>query len=189
MAWIREEYAGELAVVFTWLVAVAPWGLTYFRPTGITVIAFRFLPFRLLYIFGASIPGERPFIWAWEVAEFQIEPEVVLAGHVGTAALVVGLVSLGASLVYYAREDAVAAALPIHPVRLFGALLAILAVLLLVATALFFLYHPGPTIPIGAALAAVFAYLLLTVDLARVEESDEEPTDRSDADGEATVAE
>lgn len=183
MAWINERYAGEVAVVFTWLLAVSPWAVTWFRPTGITAVAFRFLPFRALYIFGTSLPGERPFIWAWEVAEFQIEPEVVLAGHVGIAALTVMVVAIGLSIVYYAREEALVDALPVHPVRVFGALHALLALLLLVATGLFFEFHPGTTVPVGAALAAVFAYLLLRADLA----PDAEPETGSDPEADSTA--
>jgi uncharacterized protein (TIGR04206 family) len=103
-----------------------------------------------------------------------MEPRVVLAGHVGPAALAVGTVAFIASIVYYAREGAVLEALPFHPVRLFGALNALLAVLLRAARALFFQFHPGPAIPVGAALAAVFAYLLLTVELASVSDGDAE---------------
>jgi len=166
MAWINERYAGEVAVVFTWLLAVSPWAVTWFRPAGITAIAFRFAPFRLLYIFGAEIPGERPFIWAWEVAGFQVEPEVVFAGHLGTVAFAVTVGTVLLSLVYYAREATLVETLPVHPVRVFGVLHALLAVLWLAGTALFFEFHGGTTVPVGAALAAIFAYLLLRADLA-----------------------
>ncbi|MBX0293977.1 TIGR04206 family protein [Haloarcula nitratireducens] len=164
MAWVKSEYAGELAVLSTWLVALAPWSASVFEVSGLTVVALRFLPFRFQFIFGATLPNERPFLWAWQVADFQSAAGLSLAGDLGFAALVVFAFPFALSLYYYFEEERVAAALPADPVRLFGGLLGLVALLTLAATALFFRYFPGTTLPVGAAVAAVLAYLLLTID-------------------------
>ena len=164
MAWVKSEYAGELAVLSTWLVGLAPWSASVFGQSGFTVVSLRFLPARLLYIFGAEIPNERPLLPAWQVADFQQSAELTLAGHLGFAALVVYALPFGLSLYYYFEEDRVAAALPADPVRLFGGLLGLVGVLTVVSTALFVRYFPGTTLPVGSLLAVVFAYVLLTVD-------------------------
>lgn len=164
MAWVKSEYAGELAVLSTWLVALAPWSASIFEVSGLTVVALRFLPFRFQFIFGATLDDERPFLWAWEVAGFQSSPELTLAGYLGFAAFVVFSVPFALSLFYYFEEDRLAAALPTDPVRLFGGLLGTVALLTVGATALFLRYFPGLTLPVGALVAAVLAFLLLTVE-------------------------
>jgi len=165
MAWVKSEYAGEFAVLSTWLVAVAPWSASLFGRGGLTVVVLRFLPFRLQYIFGVQAAGERPFLWAWEVAGFQASPELTLAGRVGVAAFLVATLPFGLSVYYYLEEARVADLLPLDPVRLFGGLLGVVGGLSLAATWLFVRHFPGTTLPVGAVLAAVFAYLLLTIDL------------------------
>jgi len=166
MAWVKSEYAGEFAVLATWLVGLAPWSVSLFEIEGLTVIGFRFLPFRFQFIFGETLPGERPFLWAWEVAAFQESDPLTLAGTLGFAALVVFLLPLGLSLYYYAAEDRVEAALPVDPVRVFGGLLGFVGILTLAASGLFITSFPGITVPVGALVALVFAYLLVTVDRA-----------------------
>lgn len=165
MAWVKSEYAGEFAVLSTWLVTVAPWSVSVFGRDGLTVVALRFLPFRLQYIFGVQAAGERPFLWAWEVAGFQASPGLTLAGRVGFVALLVAMLPFGLSVYYYLEEERVAELLPLDPVRLFGGLLALVGVLSLGATWLFVRHFPGTTLPLGAVLAPVLAYLLLTVEL------------------------
>ncbi|MFC7077598.1 TIGR04206 family protein [Haloarcula halophila] len=164
MVWVKSEYAGELAVLSTWLVGLAPWSVSTFSVSGLTVAAFRFLPFRVQYIFGGTVPGERPFLWMWEIGSFQQSTELVLAGQLGTAAFLVYLVPFWLSLYYYYEEERVAAVLPVDPVRLFAALLGLVGVLSLAASALFVRYFAGFTVPVGSILALVFAYLLATVD-------------------------
>lgn len=164
MAWVKSEYAGEFAVLSTWLVGLAPWSASVFTISDLSVVALRFLPFRLQYIFGATLSGERPFIWAWEVADFQQSAELTLAGRLGLAALALYAVPFGLSVVYYFEEERVAGALPVDPVRLFGGLLGLVALLSGAAGALFVTNFPGTTIPVGSVIAAVLAYLLLTVD-------------------------
>ncbi|WP_336338244.1 TIGR04206 family protein [Haloarcula brevis] len=164
MAWVKAEYAGEFAVLATWLVGVAPWSVSLFEADGLTVVALRFLPFRFQFIFGATLAGERPFLWAWQVAAFQDSATVALAGTLGVAALGTFLLPFGLSLYYYAAEERLEAALPVDPVRLLGGLVGLVGLLTLAASALFITSFPGVTVPVGALVALAFAYLLLTVD-------------------------
>jgi len=164
MAWVKSEYAGELAVLSTWLVALAPWSASIFGQSGLTVVALRFLPFRLQFIFGASVNNERPFLWAWEVAGFQQSAELTIAGQLGLAAMGLFAVPFVLSVFYYFEEERLDAALPVDAVPLFGGLLGLVGVLTIAGTALFVRYFPGTTLPIGSLIAVIFAYLLLTVD-------------------------
>ena len=165
MAWVKSEYAGELAVLSTWLVAVAPWSVSVFGNGQVTGVVFRFLPFRLQYLYGIAIPNELNFIWAWESMQF---PEFTgLSGTLWTVALALFAVAFGASLYYYKREAEFADRLPLDPVRFFGALLGAVGLLTLGGTVLLNLDggFPGTTVPIGALVAPVLAGVLLTADL------------------------
>ncbi|MDS0258429.1 TIGR04206 family protein [Haloarcula sp. S1CR25-12] len=183
MAWVKSEYAGELAVLSTWLVAIAPWSVSLFGGGQFTGVVFRFLPFRLQYLFGISVPNELTFLWAWEAATIQQGPTTlaaylwtavveqnytVLAGLLWTVGLAVFAVAFLASVVYYVREERFAAALPLDPVRLFGGLLGLVGLLTVVGTVFLNLTggFAGTTVPVGALFAPVLSYLLLTVDRA-----------------------
>lgn len=163
MAWVKSEYAGEFAVLSTWLLALLPWGVSYSTIGGLSVVGFRFLFFRVQYVFGAAIPGEKPFLWAWQVPGFEGTPELTLAARIGLAAAGVYLVPLGVSVAYYAAERRVEA-LPVDPVRLLGGLLALVAVAVSAAAAVLVRYQAGLVVPVAPAFALAFAYLLLTVD-------------------------
>ena len=102
--WARSEYAGELAVLSTWLCALLPWSVTMFSPQGITALTFRFLPLRLLYILGAELPGERPLLFVWQVPGFVATPGETLAATAWLAGSVAFLAPLGLSIAYYLRE-------------------------------------------------------------------------------------
>jgi uncharacterized protein (TIGR04206 family) len=166
MAWVKSEYAGELAVLSTWLVAIAPWSVSVFTTGQISGVVFRFFPFRIQYLYGITIANELNFVWAWQAAQFT--ENAGLAGPAWLGALAVFAVAFGASVVYYAREAAFADRLPLDPVRLFGGLIGVAGVLLLVATVRLNLDggFAGTTIPIGALVAPVLAGVLLTVDRA-----------------------
>jgi uncharacterized protein (TIGR04206 family) len=103
--WARSEYAGELAVLSTWLCALLPWSVTLFSPQGLTALTFRFLPLRLLYILGAELPGERPLLFVWQVPGFVATPGETLAATAWLAGSAAFLVPLGLSVVYYLREE------------------------------------------------------------------------------------
>ncbi|WP_262176896.1 DUF7549 family protein [Haloarcula laminariae] len=182
MAWVKSEYAGELAVLSTWLVAIAPWSVSVFGNDQITGVVFRFLPFRVQYLYGITISNELNFVWAWEVVQLQAGTRDLLAafetvtlrgGYIGrtavlwTAALAVMAVAFAASAYYYHREDEFTERVPLHPVRVFGGLLGAVGLLLLGGTALLNLPggFAGWTIPVGALVAPVLAGVLLTADL------------------------
>jgi len=168
MAWVKSEYAGELAVLSTWLVAIAPWSVSVFGVGPVTGVVFRFLPFRVLYLYGIEIPNELTVLWAWESSATQGGDAAVLAATLWTAAVAVFAVAFVASVAYYAREAAFANRLPVDAVRFFGALLGVVGLLVLAATVLFNTSsgYAGTTIPVGALVAPVLAALLLTVDRA-----------------------
>jgi len=167
MAWVKSEYAGELAVLSTWLVAVAPWSVSVFGNEQITGVVFRFLPFQTMYLYGISFPNELRFLWTWQATELQQGSNAVLAGSLWTVALAVFAAALSASVYYYSQEARFTELLPLDPVRLFGVLLGLVGLLLLGGTALLNLDggFPGTTIPIGAVVAPVLAAVLLTADL------------------------
>jgi len=103
--WARSEYAGELAVLATWLCALLPWSVTLLNPQGLTALTVRFLPLRLLYIFGAELPGERPLLFVWQVPGFVNRAGETLAAVAWLAGSAAFLVPLGLSVVYYLREE------------------------------------------------------------------------------------
>jgi uncharacterized protein (TIGR04206 family) len=168
MAWVRSEYAGELAVVFTWLSALLPWSVSGVRFSGlgptVTVVNVRFLFFQFHYLFGVAF-DEQPLgqlvQLVYEIPAF-VPDNQRLEGQIWLAAAAVYLVVLLLSVLFYAREDAVAERSPVDPVRFFGAALGLVAVLLAVSSALFFV-HQG-TVPVGTVLVGAFAVTLLRVD-------------------------
>lgn len=166
MTWVKSEYASEFAVLSTWLVALLPWSGAVLpiqiADRDVTVIIIRFLYFRLQYIFGISFGNqERPLLWVINAPAFN--QTLVTASWVWVAAAALSLVPVALSIGYYLDESAFEEAVPVDPVRLQGALLALLGLLLGVSTLLFWdkqLY----TVPVGTLFALGFGYLLLTVD-------------------------
>jgi len=168
MAWVRSEYAGELAVLSVWLTALLPWSVSYFNETisgqSVTVINIRFLFFQLHYLFGISF-GEQTF---GDIVQFipeipgfvpdnqHLEAQIWVAGAVLFAAL------LALSVLYYAREDDLAERVPVDIVRLFGGVFAVLAVVFSVSVAMFFPHQL--TVPVGTLFMWVFAVVLLRID-------------------------
>jgi len=168
MAWVKSEYAGELAVLSTWLVAIAPWSVTIFGRGPITGVVFRFLPFRVLYLYGLSLPNELTFRMPWQaIPSGELLSPAGIAGILWTGAMLVGSVAFVASIAYYNEEEQFADVLPFDTVRFFGGMLALVGLCTLVGTVLFNLSggFPGTTVPVGALIAPVLAALLLTVDL------------------------
>lgn len=163
MAWVKSEYAGEFAVLSTWILALLPWGASFFRVRDLSVVAVRFLFFRLQYVFGASVQGEAPFLWVWQVPAFEGTPELVVTAQLGLAAAVVYVVPLAVSVAYYVDEDRVES-LPVDPVRLLGGLLGAVSLLLLASGTLLFRYHAGTVVPVGPPLALALSYLLFTAE-------------------------
>jgi len=161
--WVRSEYAGELAVLSTWLSALLPWSATLFDRAGIVAVYIRFLPGRFLYIFGAELPGEeRPFLFVWEIPGFVATRGETLAAYAALGGALVFLVPLGLSVVYYLRETRVEAV--VDPVRALGWLLIASGLVFGVAVALLWRFQGGTVVPVGALFHVGFGVVLLKTE-------------------------
>lgn len=174
MVWVRSEYAGELAVLSTWVAALLPWNVFYGAVSGGSVLFVRFPLFQIRYAFGL------PFVRATSVSS-PVSAYLLQSGtsvQVAYAAWLVGagvyLVALGVS-VYYYREEERAESWAADPVDVLGGLLVISALLFLVASALFperFFGigfgvgggFPGVSLPVGAVLQLVLGGVLLRAE-------------------------
>lgn len=169
MSWVDAEYAGELAVLSTWIVALLPWSTSVISlrlgNRDVTVVIIRFLYVRLQYVFGVSFGSqERPVLLFTDAPAFNPDA-LALASWLWVAAAVVSLVPVALSVAYYAREDAFEASIPVDPVRAQGVLLGLVGGLLFASTAYFFAGQ-RVTVPVGALFALVFAFVLVTVERA-----------------------
>ncbi|WP_436927385.1 DUF7549 family protein [Halosimplex amylolyticum] len=168
--WVRSEYAGELAVVATWLTALLPWSVSVLResPDGLdatfTVVNIRFVFVQFHYLFGLSL-GDQSLDglvqFVYEIPAF-VPDNQVLEGRIWVAAALFFALMLALSVVYYAREEWLTERSPVDPVRLFGAGFAVLAVVFTAAAVMF--YQHQPTVPVGALFMWVFAAILLRVE-------------------------
>lgn len=175
--WVKSEYAGEVAVLSTWVCALLPWSVSLFqRDLGsagtLSAVWIRFLPGRFLYVFGPVRRAQSPWDWAWEVPGFVATRGEALAGYVWLAGVALSLVALALSVVYYLDEDRVEAWEPerlpreFDPVEALGALLVATGGALLVASGLLVWYQSGVTVPVGALLQLALGGLLLRVERA-----------------------
>jgi len=161
--WVRSEYAGELAVLSTWLSALLPWSLTLFDRSGIVAVYIRFLPGRFLYIFGADLPGEeRPFLFVWEVPGFVATQGETLASYAALAGVLVFLAPLTLSVFYYLQEARVESL--VDPVRTLGWLLIASGLVFSVALALLWRFQAGTAVPVGALFQLGFGVVLLNTE-------------------------
>jgi uncharacterized protein (TIGR04206 family) len=163
MVWVKSEYAGEVAVLATWLGAFLPWSVGWLGISGVQVVSLRFPLARIQYIFGATVPGEKPFLWAWEVPAFAGSPELTLAAQLGLIGGEVYLVALLVSVVFYVAEEWLMAQ-PVDPVRLLAALLSIVGLALTGAGFMLVRYDASTVIPIGGPLMLALGALLATAD-------------------------
>ncbi len=168
--WVKSEYAGPLAVVSTWLCALLPWSVTLFREElepGVDVFAvwIRFLPGRLLYLFGVGFGNESPYRWVWEVPGFVATRGETLAGYVWLVGTAVFAVAFVVSLLYYARESWVES-WPVDPVRLLGGLLVLAGLVLAAAVVILWRFQGGIVVPVGVLFLLGFGAVLLQVDRA-----------------------
>jgi uncharacterized protein (TIGR04206 family) len=167
--WVQSEYAGELAVLATWLTALLPWSVSVVRsPPALeaqfTVVNIRFVLFQFHYLYGLPV-GEQSLgdvvQLVTRIPGFVPENQTAEAWvWVAGAGLFAGLLAL--SLVYYAREDWLVERVPIDLVRVFGVVFAVIAVTFTIAAVMF--YQHQRTLPVGALFMWVFAVLLLRVD-------------------------
>lgn len=167
MAWVKSEYAGELAVLATWIVALLPWSVSSlsirFLDRPVQVVVVRFVYVRFQYIFGISFGDqERILLWFFDAPAYN-PPELSLGSWLWVLGALVFTVPLALSVVYYLAEARLEERLPVDPVRLQGGLLAV-AGAVLTAAAVAVWTGQQTTIPIGGPFALLFGYLLLTVD-------------------------
>ena len=163
--WVRSEYAGELAVLLTWLSALIPWNVSYAaNPSGAAVLFVRFPLAQVRYVFGLSIARGIVVSDPLSALAFQRGSPIAAAYRVWAMGAAVFAVALVVSVVYYRRE-AWAESWPVDPVRLLGALL--LGTGLVFAGATYLLLSRGFSglpIPLGVVFLLLFGGLLLTVD-------------------------
>lgn len=167
--WVRSEYAGELAVLATWLTALLPWSVSFISRSpspsvSFTVINIRFVFFQFHYLFGISF-GDQSLSGLVQVVHQVpgfVPQNQQSEAWLWVAAAVVFLALLTASFLYYAREDWLVKRSPVDPVRAFGGAFAVLGLAFGVAAAMFFQHQT--TVPIGTLFMLVFAAILLRVE-------------------------
>lgn len=167
-AWVRSEYAGELAVVLTWASAFIPWSVSLSRfAEAVTFVVIRFPFFMFQFLYGVRLEGaERPFLTVVSAPGFPDpakQPGVVRAYQIWlVGAAVLGLAVLY-SVAYYLDEERIESG-PVDPVRALGAALLVSAVLLSVSTGLLVLRYGGLSVPVGVLFLYLFGGVLLTVE-------------------------
>lgn len=190
MAWVKAEYAGELAVVAAWVATLTPWSLTL-QPNGpLDSILFMVrwplgeLQVRLastVTIDGAEVavaevladayPGTRvlgPFFVAnpLSATAFYDAPALAYGGWGWVIAALAVLVALGLSVALYVDEGGTTERLLVDPVRGMAGLLGLATVGFGVATIGFAMGPPRVGVPVPVGVVVVGA---LAVALARVE--------------------
>ncbi|MFB6195868.1 MAG: hypothetical protein ABEI80_06830 [Haloplanus sp.] len=163
--WVRSEYAGELAVLSTWLSALLPWNVTY--APGIAGGALLFVRFPLVqirYSFGVPLAEGVTVADPLSAIAFQRGQSIALAYKVWALGAAVFLVALLVSVVYYRRESW-AESWPVDPVRLLGSLLLGTGIVLAAATYLLLTRgFPGLPIPLGVLFLLLFGGILVTIE-------------------------
>lgn len=168
MAWVRSEYAGELAVVSAWLAALLPWNVTYTDVPGteFSALFFRFPFLQFRYIFGLPRDDQRLFYDPFAALDLVSGTETLYYLWFAGASIVLLAVLL--SFAMYAAEETLEERSPVHPVRVMGGLLAGSAALLSLATYAIATngdFGGGIPIPIGLAVLYLLAGVLLRADL------------------------
>ncbi|MFB6108413.1 MAG: hypothetical protein ABEJ82_06190 [Haloplanus sp.] len=171
--WVRSEYAGELAVLSTWLSVFIPWNVMYSPGiAGGSLLFVRFPFVQVRYSFGVPLAKALAVSDPFSAVAFQRGQSIRVAYElwlVGAAVLAVAVV---VSLVYYRRESWVES-WAVDSVRLLGALLSLTGLLFAGATYLLVTRgFPGVPVPVGVVFLLVFGVVLTTVE-------------RTDGDGDA----
>ncbi len=160
--WVRSEYAGELAVVSTWLCGLAPWAVTWIAREEATGYFFWFHVFNLLFTPGIDVPGERP-TWVWGFLDFPIYVGETYVTVLWLAGTLVFAVAFALSVAYYVDEQQVQS-MPVDPVRTLGGLLTASGLLLGGAYVLLFQNLLGTTIPVGLLLQLILGVVLVQTE-------------------------
>jgi hypothetical protein len=190
MAWVKAEYAGELAVVAAWVATLTPWSLTLQPngPLGSILFLVRWPLGELQVRLASSItfgdtevtaspalaelyPGTHlggPFFVADPVSAtaFYDVPAVTYGGWgwvIGTIAVVV---ALGLSVALYRDEAGTTARLPVDPVRGMAGLLGVATTGFAAATVGLWFGPPrvGVPLPVGVVVVGALAIALFRVD-------------------------
>lgn len=189
MAWVKSEYAGELAVLSAWLAMILPWNVVYQPAAALnsTVVFFRFplfevqIRFPFLFEVGDRLlsagnalavqyPGTELF---WGI--FVTTPVGAIShydGYMqwGSIAWALGSVALlgafGVSLALYLREEYFEQADTPDPVRVIGGLLGVGALATAGASVLYLLDSDlgGIPIPVGVLVLGALSVSLLRVE-------------------------
>lgn len=172
--WVRSEYAGELAVLSTWLSALLPWTVSYTSGVGGGALLFvRFPLVQIRYSFGVPLARGVTVADPLSAAAFQQGQSVAVAYRVWALGAAIFSLALLVSVVYYRRE-AWAESWAVDPVRLLGTLLLTTGVVLGVATYLLATRgFPSLPIPVGVVFLLLFGSLLLIVERTDVETESE----------------
>jgi uncharacterized protein (TIGR04206 family) len=163
--WVRSEYAGELAVLLTWLSAFLPWNVTYSSGIGRGALLFvRFPLVQIRYSFDVPLARSVAVADPLSAIAFQRGQSIELAYQAWAVGAAVFVVALVVSVLYY-HDESWAESWAVDPVRLLGGLLFATGVGFAVATYLLLTRgFPGVPIPIGVVFLLLFGGLLLIVD-------------------------
>lgn len=188
MAWVKAEYAGELAVVAAWIAALVPWSISLQpgAPFRSIFFAVRWPLFELQVRIPAAVDGDTA-----PVAEAltDVYPGFNLFGsfyateplsgisHYGSTALTNGnlawivgaaivLVAVVLSVALYRDEAGTAARLPVDHVRLMALLLGLSTGAFAVASAFYWVGPDfiGVPIPVGVLVVGAMAVVLARVE-------------------------
>ena len=190
MAWVKSEYAGEFAVLSTWIAVALPWTVSRTKdgPLQSVLFFFRFGIFEVQLRFpskitfnGVPLEVERALAVVYSGTEvggnFYLDvPPLAATFYDGTMALAYVAYTLGAvllagafvlSLAVYLRESRVRSMLPMRYPRLTGYVLAAVTLFFTVSTvALAQGSVPmGLPIPVGLVVLAFLAAVLIRADL------------------------
>jgi len=168
--WVRSEYAGELAVLSTWLCALLPWSVSFGRFEGASVFFFWFLPGNFVFAPGIDGDLERPF-WAFNFPGFVTQDWETAMVWLWLAGLAIFLSAFAVSLLYYADEESVES-WRVDPVRVLGGLLLGSGAVLGGAFLLLWQNQPGTSMPIGTLFLLMFGAVLLRTERVEATESE-----------------
>lgn len=163
--WVRSEYAGELAVLSTWLCALLPWSVSHATFGELQLFRIHFLVVFLQFVPGVDLgEGLDPFVLVHDAPGFPESATVAMGYRLWLAAAAVFALLLVWSFVYYAFDERLEERSPLDPVRVTGGLLLAAALPLTASTYYVAVGVPGITVPVGVVFMYVFGGLLLAVD-------------------------